>query len=508
MVYNAAIIQWDRLGELTAAQHLEAWSVNVVGAITAAAHLLPRMADAGGGTFLLTSGMPIPVPDVLSLSLGKAGVRALAEALHAQFRPRGVHVSAVTVAGAVAPGSAFDPDEIAEHYWRLHVQPPAEWEHELVYHGRPAAAAGVDGGRGARPVTSAAMEEPQQPPTPFPLDPFARVLVDTTEALVCVFDREGPSSCSTRPPCARPASRPRTCSAGTRRVRHPGRGAHRLPRAARVPVEDRLLQPAPRPLDDGRRGAPARVVVEPPARRRDGRAALPRHVRPRPDRPRAPARGGRQALEDDPELRLAQVGRLAQEQRALRRVATLVASEASPEQVFMVVSEESARVIDVDACAVMRYEADGSAVVMGRHHRDGIDTFHLGERFQPDDASSLGRVRRTGAPARVDDWGAQSGAMARRMARVGYRSTASAPIVVAGQLWGAVAIGTSDRCRRRARRASAPSASSSRWPSPARRPARTCTPPARASSRPATSSAAAWSATSTTARSSGSCRWR
>ena len=43
---------------------------------------------------------------------------------------------------------------------------------------------------------------------------------------------------------------------------------------------------------------------------------------------------------------------------------------------------------------------------MGRHHRDGVDTFHLGERFQPDDASSLGRVRRTGSPARVDDWGA------------------------------------------------------------------------------------------------------
>ena len=99
------------------------------------------MADAGGGTFLITSGMPTPVPGVLSLSLGKAGVRALAEALHAQFRPLGVHVSAVTVAGAVGPGSAFDPDEIAEQYWRLHVQQPEHWEHELVYLGRPAASA-------------------------------------------------------------------------------------------------------------------------------------------------------------------------------------------------------------------------------------------------------------------------------------------------------------------------------------------------------------------------------
>jgi NAD(P)-dependent dehydrogenase (short-subunit alcohol dehydrogenase family) len=140
LVYNAAIIQWDRLGELTAAQHLDAWAVNVVGAITTAAHLLPRMADAGGGTFLLTSGMPTPVADVLSLSLGKAGVRALATALHAEFRPLGVHVAAVTVAGPVAPGSAFDPDDIAEHYWRLHAQPPHAWEPELVYRGRPPAA--------------------------------------------------------------------------------------------------------------------------------------------------------------------------------------------------------------------------------------------------------------------------------------------------------------------------------------------------------------------------------
>jgi NAD(P)-dependent dehydrogenase (short-subunit alcohol dehydrogenase family) len=136
LVYNAALIQSDSVGDLSAAQHFEAYAVNVVGAMTAVAHLGPAMARAGGGTILLTGGMPEPLPDVTSLSLGKAGIRALAELLARSYEPAGVHVATVTVAGAVAPGSAFDPDEIAEEYWRLHVQPGGAWEREVLYPGR------------------------------------------------------------------------------------------------------------------------------------------------------------------------------------------------------------------------------------------------------------------------------------------------------------------------------------------------------------------------------------
>lgn len=141
LVYNAALIQSDRVGELSAAGHLEAWAVNVVGAITAVAQLGPAMARAGAGTMLLTGGMPEPLPDVTSLSLGKAGVRALTDLLARAYEPAGVHVATVTVAGAVAPGSAFDPDEIAEEYWRLHTQPAGSWERQVLYAGRLTAAA-------------------------------------------------------------------------------------------------------------------------------------------------------------------------------------------------------------------------------------------------------------------------------------------------------------------------------------------------------------------------------
>lgn len=139
VVYNAAVIRPDAPGELSSREHLDRWAVNVLGAHTAAAHVLPGMADRGRGTFLVTGGMPEPRPEYLSLSLGKASVRTLVGALDQAYRSAGVHVASVTVAGAVAPRTDFDPDDIAEHYWRLHVAPRAEWVTEVVHAGGGAA---------------------------------------------------------------------------------------------------------------------------------------------------------------------------------------------------------------------------------------------------------------------------------------------------------------------------------------------------------------------------------
>ena len=133
LVYNAALIRADTIGELSTAQHLDAWAVNVVGAITAAGHVAPGMAARARGTIVITGGMPEPVPAYVSLSLGKAGVRTLVALLHGTYGDAGVHAASVTVLGEVAPGTAFDPDEIAEDYWRLHTQPRAAWEHEIIH---------------------------------------------------------------------------------------------------------------------------------------------------------------------------------------------------------------------------------------------------------------------------------------------------------------------------------------------------------------------------------------
>ncbi|MFJ9057805.1 SDR family NAD(P)-dependent oxidoreductase [Streptomyces sp. NBC_00111] len=134
-VYNAALVRADELGELSVGEHLDAWAVNVIGALHTAARLVPAMAARGSGTFLVTGGMPEPKPQYVSLSLGKSGLRTLVTLLDQQYGAAGVHVAAVTVDGPVSPGTDFDPDTIAEHYWRLHTQPRHLWTREVLYSG-------------------------------------------------------------------------------------------------------------------------------------------------------------------------------------------------------------------------------------------------------------------------------------------------------------------------------------------------------------------------------------
>jgi NAD(P)-dependent dehydrogenase (short-subunit alcohol dehydrogenase family) len=137
VVYNAALVRRDRPGDLSHEEHAHAWAVNVVGAIAVASRLLPRMAERGTGTFLLTGGLPQPDFDRTSLSLGKAGLRALTSVLADEYTGRGVHVATVVVAGAVAPGTPFDPDRVAREFLRLHRQRRNDWQHEVVFRGAP-----------------------------------------------------------------------------------------------------------------------------------------------------------------------------------------------------------------------------------------------------------------------------------------------------------------------------------------------------------------------------------
>lgn len=135
VIYNAALVRPDAPGELSLRGQLDAWAVNVGGALTAGAHVGPAMARRGSGTFLITSGMPEPKAPYVSLSLGKSGVRTLAALLDQEYGPSGVHVATVTVDGPVAPGTAFDPTVIADHYWHLHRQPRDQWQHDILHTG-------------------------------------------------------------------------------------------------------------------------------------------------------------------------------------------------------------------------------------------------------------------------------------------------------------------------------------------------------------------------------------
>lgn len=92
------------------------------------------MTDSGAGTILLTGGgfALQPSPDYLSLSIGKAGIRALAQGLFDSLKGKGVHVATVTVAAFVKPGSPA-AEKVGELFWSLHAQPQASWTVEAIF---------------------------------------------------------------------------------------------------------------------------------------------------------------------------------------------------------------------------------------------------------------------------------------------------------------------------------------------------------------------------------------
>jgi PAS domain S-box-containing protein len=133
------------------------------------------------------------------------------------------------------------------------------------------------------------------------------------------------------------------------------------------------------------------------------------------------------------------VAQLAGEQAALRRVATLVAEGVRPAEMFSAVTEAVARVIDVPAVSVVRYEADGAATELANYSA-GSPVFAVGTRWSLEGTSVLRLIRETSAPARIDDYSRLDGEIAELVRRSGLCSRVGVPIVVAERLWGAMVV--------------------------------------------------------------------
>jgi GAF domain-containing protein len=133
------------------------------------------------------------------------------------------------------------------------------------------------------------------------------------------------------------------------------------------------------------------------------------------------------------------VRELATEQAALRQVATLVARESSPDQLFAVVAEQVARILDVPHVRLVLYEPDGS-VVVGGFSEGGHEPFPIGSRWPLDSPGVTATVRKTGRPARVEDYTDMTGEVAAVVRDAGMRSAVASPIVVERRLWGAMVV--------------------------------------------------------------------
>jgi signal transduction histidine kinase len=133
---------------------------------------------------------------------------------------------------------------------------------------------------------------------------------------------------------------------------------------------------------------------------------------------------------------------LAAEQAALRRVATLVARGAAPEEVFAAVAEETGQLLPVDSASMCRYEPAGMLTFVAQWG-SVVASFPVGSCW-PLGGHNLGTfVFETGRPARVDRYAdSSSGPLSAGIRGAGLRSAVATPIIVEGCLWGMIAAGS------------------------------------------------------------------
>jgi signal transduction histidine kinase len=130
----------------------------------------------------------------------------------------------------------------------------------------------------------------------------------------------------------------------------------------------------------------------------------------------------------------------AEEQAALRRVATLVARAVPPEEVFAAVTAEAGRLLTADVAALTRYDPDGTEIVLGAWADTGAPPVAVGTRVALGgrDVSSL--VFQTSRSARIDGYADATGPIAEVAREGGVRASAGVPISVAGRLWGVIVV--------------------------------------------------------------------
>jgi signal transduction histidine kinase len=131
--------------------------------------------------------------------------------------------------------------------------------------------------------------------------------------------------------------------------------------------------------------------------------------------------------------------RLAAEQAAVRRVATLVARAVSPAEVFESVTREVGLLSGADIARMERYESDGTVTFVAGWSRDEDERLSVGARLAIEGPSIAAVVRERSGPGRVDSFANASGPIAQEARSLGIHSSVGCPIVVEGSLWGVIA---------------------------------------------------------------------
>src|SRR5829696_8824742 len=131
---------------------------------------------------------------------------------------------------------------------------------------------------------------------------------------------------------------------------------------------------------------------------------------------------------------------LAEEQAALRRVATLVAQDVPSSELFGAVQAEVGVLLSADLGGMIRYEQDGTVTAVATWAAVG-EFPPIPEHWQIEPGDPAWMIRESRAATRVEDWASVPGPFAESVRNYfGVSSSVGCPIVVEGRLWGALAV--------------------------------------------------------------------
>jgi signal transduction histidine kinase len=137
---------------------------------------------------------------------------------------------------------------------------------------------------------------------------------------------------------------------------------------------------------------------------------------------------------------------VADEQGALRRVATLVACGVSPQEVFDAVAAEVGHVLAADHTEIIRFESDETATVVGCWNDPRVPKVMppLNGHWPIESGTVTSTVLTTERPARMKNYERATSAIGIWAHAAGIRCVVGCPVKVEGRVWGAMLIHSLD----------------------------------------------------------------
>ena len=132
LFYNVGVTIADENAEITAKTLAERYAVDVAGAYNCVKLLdTEEFAEKNGVILITGGGLALqPYAGYLPLSMDKAALRAMVQALSPVLREKGIYIGTVQVTGVIGSNDHFAPKTIAEQFWNLYTNRDTN---EIVY---------------------------------------------------------------------------------------------------------------------------------------------------------------------------------------------------------------------------------------------------------------------------------------------------------------------------------------------------------------------------------------